>query len=297
MMLTMMNKVTPVRKLQTPAYPTIREIGNADLSRVPSRWANMKSVVASIGTAAMALKSLALEANAEAAPAAPSAEAPRRGAEAARHEVNDASPTDVCPLAVVAVAGEGRGGFGCVAMNPPVMLGEAEALEIIEKEFLARGIKLKDCPELDGVSLPSDPERKRPVMLDFGTEKGDVMVEFISRGDVRRWNKRDDSMVFSSFNVYDTRAAATNAVNAISARKGGARVSVGVFYDPFVYLPKDWKPSDEKASSETRWKERTAEGKRIAHEKLKAQIESFFDYLAKKGKLPAKSNAPDASPH
>ena len=295
MMLTMMNKVTPVRKLQTPAYPTIREIGNADLSRVPSRWANMKSVVASIGTAAMALKSLALEANAEAAPVAPSVEAPKRVADAARHEVNDASPTDVCPLAAVAVAGEGRGGFGCVAMNPPVMLGEAEALEIIEKEFLARGVKLKDCPELDGVSLPSDPERKRPVMLDFGTEKGDVMVEFISWGDVRRWNKRDDSMVFSSFNVYDTRAAATNAVNAIAARKGGERVSVGVFYDPFVYLPKDWKPSDEKASSETRWKERTAAGKRIAHEKLKAQIEHFFDYLAKKGKLPAKADASDAS--
>ena len=297
MMLTTMNKVTPVRKLQTPAYPTIREIGNADLSRVPSRWANMKSVVASIGTAAMALKSLALEVNAESAPAAPTAEAPKRVANAVRHEVNDASPTDVCPLAAVAVAGEGRGGFGCVAMNPPVMLGEAEALEIIEKEFLARGVKLKDCPELDGVSLPSDPERKRPVMLDFGTEKGDVMVEFISWGDVRRWNKRDDSMVVSSFNVYDTRAAATNAVNAIAARKGGERVSVGVFYDPFVYLPKDWKPSDEKASSETRWKERTAAGKRIAHEKLKAQIESFFDYLAKKGKLPAKANAPDASPH
>ena len=293
----MMNKVTPVKKLQTPAYPTIREIGNADLSRVPSRWANMKSVVASIGTAAMALKSLALEANAEAAPAAPSAAAPKRVADAARHEVNDASPTDVCPLAAVAVAGEGRGGFGCVAMNPPVMLGEAEALEIIEKEFLARGVKLKDCPELDGVSLPSAPERKRPVMLDFGTEKGDVMVEFISCDDVRRWNKRDDSMIYSSFNVYDTRAAATNAVNAISARKGGERVSVGVFYEPFVYLPKDWKPSDEKASSETRWKERTAAGKRIAHEKLKAQIEHFFDHLAKKGRLPAKANAPDASPH
>ena len=293
----MMNKVTPVRKLQTPAYPTIREIGDADLSRVPSRWANLKSVVASIGTAAMALKSLALEANAAAAPAAPTAEVPKRGAEAVRHEVDDASPTDVCPLAAVAVAGEGRGGFGCVAINPPVMLGEAEALEIIEKEFLARGVKLKDCPELDGVSLPSDPKKKRPVMLDFGTEKGDVMVEFISCGDVRRWTKRDDSMIYSSFNVYDTRAAATNAVNAISARKGGERVSVGVFYEPFVYLPKDWKPSNEKASRETWWKERAAEGKRIAQEKLKAQIESFFNHLAKKGKFPAKANAPDASPH
>ena len=99
----MMNKVTPVRKLPTPAYPTIREIGNADLSRVPSRWANMKSVVASIGTAAMALKSLALEANAAAEPAAPSVEVPKRGAKAVRHEVDEAPSTDVCPLAAVAV--------------------------------------------------------------------------------------------------------------------------------------------------------------------------------------------------
>ena len=289
----MMNKVTPARKLPTPAYPNIREIGNADLSRVPSRWANMKSVVASIGTAAMALKSLALEANAAAEPAAPSVEVPKRGAKAVRHEVDEAPSTDVCPLAAVAVAGEGRGGFGCVAINPPVMLGEAEALEIIEKEFLARGVKLKDCPELDGVALPSAPERKRPVMLDFGTEKGDVMVEFISCGDVSRWNKRDDSMIYSSVSVYDTRAAATNAVNAISARKGGERVSVGVFYDPFVYLPEDWKPSDEKAW----WKERKAAGKRIAGEKLKAQIEHFFDHLAKKGTLPAKADAPDTSSH
>lgn len=291
----MVNKVTPARGLHVPRYPTIHEIGIAELSRAPSRWANLKSVVASIGTAAMALKSLALEANAEAAPAAPSAEAPKRGAESARHAVDNVSSTDVCPLAAVAVGGEGRGGFGCVAINPPVMLAEAEALEIIEKEFFKRGIKLKDCPELDGVTLPSAPEKKRPVMLDFGTEKGDVMVEFISHDDVRRWSERGDAMFVSSFNVYDTRAAATNAVNAIAARKGGARVSVGVFYDPFVYLPKDWKPSDEKASSETRWKERTAAGKRISHEKLKAQIEHFFDYLAKKGKLPAKADASDAS--
>ena len=115
--------------------------------------------------------------------------------------------------------GLGCVGFGCVAVNPPVMLAEAEALEIIEKEFFKRGIKLKDCPELDGVTLPSAPEKKRPVMIDFGTEKGDVMVEFISRNDVRRWSERGDARGFSSFNVCDTRAAATNAVNAIAARK------------------------------------------------------------------------------
>ena len=291
----MVNKVTPARGLHVPRYPTIHEIGNAELSRVPSRWANLKSVVASIGTAAMTLKSLALEANATAASAAPSTEAPKRDGETARQAVDNAPSTDVCPLAAVAVGGEGRGGFGCVAVNPPVMLAEAEALEIIEKEFFKRGIKLKDCPELDGVTLPSAPEKKRPVMIDFGTEKGDVMVEFISRDDVRRWSERGDAMIFSSFNVYDTRAAATNAVNAISARKGGQPVTVGVFYDPFAYVPEDWKSSDASADSSEWWRERCAEGKRIAVEKLKAQIDSFFEHLSRRGGLSARDDAPDAS--
>lgn len=291
----MVNKVTPARGLHVPRYPTIHEIGIAELSRAPSRWANLKSVVASIGTAAMALKSLALEANATAEPVAPSAEAPKRGAESARHAVDNVSSTDVCPLAAVAIGGKGRGGFGCVAINPPVMLAEAEALEIIEKEFFKRGIKLKDCPELDGVTLPSAPEKKRPVMLDLGTEKGDVMVEFISHDDVRRWSERGDAMFVSSFNVYDTRAAATNAVNAISARKGGEPVTVGVFYDPFAYVPEDWKSSDASADSSEWWRERCAEGKRIAVEKLKAQIDSFFEYLARRGRLPARDDAPDSS--
>jgi hypothetical protein len=243
----------------------------------------------------MALKSLALEANATAEPVAPSAEAPKRGAESARHAVDNVSSTDVCPLAAVAIGGKGRGGFGCVAINPPVMLAEAEALEIIEKEFFKHGIKLKDCPELDGVTLPSAPEKKRPVMLDLGTEKGDVMVEFISHDDVRRWSERGDAMFVSSFNVYDTRAAATNAVNAIAARKGGEPVTVGVFYDPFAYVPEDWKSSDASADSSEWWRERCTEGKRIAVEKLKAQIDSFFEYLARRGRLPARDDAPDFS--
>jgi hypothetical protein len=104
-------------------------------------------------------------------------------------------------------------------------------------------------------------------------------------------------MFVSSFNVYDTRAAATNAVNAISARKGGEPVTVGVFYDPFAYVPEDWKPSDASADSSEWWRERCAEGKRIAVEKLKAQIDSFFEYLARRGRLPARDDAPDSSSH
>ena len=284
-----MKKVEPMKRRRAPAYPTIHEIDCADLSAVPSRWAGMKSVVASIGTAAMAMRALALEAaDGAGAAVAPAAEVAGRAEDvgpAARTDRAE-SPTDVCPLAAVAVAGEGRGGFGCVAVNPPVMLGEVEALEIIEKEFLARGVKLRDCPELDGVALPSDPGWKRPVMLDFGTEQNDIMVEFVSRSDIRRWEKRDPeaAMRFSSFNVYDFRAAASNAVEAISARKGGKAVSVGVFYDPVACIPKDWKPSPGDADSE--WKARRAFGRKIARDRLVAQIDAFFEHLARKGKIP-----------
>lgn len=290
-----MNKIQPMKRRHVPAYPTIHEISQADLAAAPTRWSALKSAVASLGTAAMALRALALEAE-DGAVAAPSVEVAGR-APAEPTKAAAAEPTtDVCPLAAVAVAGEGRGGFGCVAVNPPVMLGELEALEIIENEFLKRGVKLQDCPELDGVPLPSDPKWKRPVMLDFGTASGDIMAEFISYGDIESWKKfdREARLHFSSFNVYDFRAAAGDAVAAISARKGGAPVSVGVFYEPVAHIPKDWKPSSGDFESE--WEERRAYGRQIARGQLKAQIDAFFDYLARKGKLPS-AHAPDAPSH
>ena len=187
--------------------------------------------------------------------------------------------TDVCPLLPVAVAGEGRGGFGCVAVNPPVMLSECEALEIIEREFAKRGIALRDCPEIDGVELPSKPGKRRPVMLDFGNEKGDVFVEFVSTADIGLWKKPDKRRFFSSFSVYDVREAATNAVAALTKRTTGKPVTVGVLYDPIAYLPKDW---------DGKWEARQAAGRALAEKQLKAQLEGLFAHLAKQGKLPAK---------
>lgn len=293
-----MNEIKPMKGRHVPAYPTIDEISRADLSRAPSRWSGLKSAVASIGTAAMALRALALDA-AEGADvaAAPSVEVAGRVKEKPAKAVSSESSTDVCPLASIAVAGKGRGGFGCMAINPPVMLGELDALEIIEKEFLARGVKLKDGPELDGVSLPAYPEWKRPVMLDLGTESGDIMVEFISTGDTDRWKKPDPdaSKIRFSYSTFDCREAASNAVETISARKGGKKVAVGVFYEPVVYVPRDWKPSPD--DIRLKREDRGVYGKTIAREQLKAQIDAFFDYLSKKGIRPVNGHAPHAASH
>lgn len=81
----MKNKsVKPLPKYAEPAYPTLAEIGRADLSRIPARWQGLRVVASSIGAAAMSLKALALEAQEAVKPVSaapvvsvPDAEAPK----------------------------------------------------------------------------------------------------------------------------------------------------------------------------------------------------------------------------
>lgn len=292
-----MEGIKPLSRYACPAYPTIDEIGAADLSRPPARWARLKAVVASLGTVAMTMRAFAQDA----VPSAPTTVAPTpktvkdKPAEAAAQTV-----TDVCPLLPVAVAGEGRGGFGCVAVNPPVMLSEGEALEIIEREFAKRGIALRDCPELDGVDLPSRPNGRRKVMFDFGNEQGDVLVEYVSADDVDLWKEPSECLVHSTARCYDMREAATNAVAALSKRTTGRPVTVGVLYDPLVRPPDDSgdRPKEKSDGSldvtdyMARRRARREAGRALSEKRLKAQLEGFFAHLAKRGKLGAASLPP-----
>ena len=304
-------KVTPIKGYREPNYPTIAEIGSADLSRVPTRWQNLKAVAASLGAAAMTLKAISLEAAEATKPvvktpvtAVPTADQPAEKAVC--------PATDVCPLPPEKIAGDGRGAFGCVAMNPPVMLPEGEALDIIEAEFKKRGIELVDGVELKGVKAPPRgkeaekykctvadllkvdrkfrinytstskgvllPLVKRNWRADLGTKDGKIVVEYVSGEDETVWNKsRLADGGWCSVSAYDIRGAAERVVEGVSARTEGDSVTVGVFYDPMASLP-----MAENKKPKLSWEERRAKGKAIAVEQLKAQIESFFQYLAKK---------------
>ena len=152
--------VSPLRRYATPRYPTAGEIGEADLSRVPERWKGLRTIVSTIGAVALGLKTLALGGEARDAPAsAPTENVP----DAKKPQRESPRPvTDVCPLPPASLAGDGEGSFGCVAMNPPVILSEDAALAIIEREFRRRGVTLADAQELDGVEAPlGERERKR----------------------------------------------------------------------------------------------------------------------------------------
>lgn len=308
----MKNKaVKPLPRYAEPGYPTCAEIGRADLSRVPARWQGLKAVASTLGAAAMSLKALALEADAAVPfiPATslaiiPDAKTPK---EAAARPV-----TEVCPLPAKEIAGDGAGAFGCIAMNPPHILPEGEALGLIEREFAKRGVLLKDCPVLEDVEMPvrewkptreeyeeaskeaeavgasvRAPRERRRMMLDFGTADGRLMVEYVSRSDERQWNFDPLRGAFTAWG-YDMRGAAEDVVKGLRARTEGRPVTVGVFYDPCVCLPKDWKPTypegmtkDDRGAWDVAWKQRCAKGTELAREKLIAQIEHFFKYLEK----------------
>lgn len=311
--------VKPKKNYSAPRYPTIHEIGAPDFARVPTRWRGIRALASTLGAAAMSLKSLALDAAAEPPPqvALSTAVAPD-DASAKRDEKREVPATDVCPLPPAALAGDGFGAFGCVAMNPPVMLPEAEALEIIEREFAKRGIELVDAPEIDGVEAPiSRLERsredrnlvaniargrlqgdevrrkKRTWMLDLGTKDGKIMVEYISRADERVWvrDPREEAGVWSSVSGCDIRRAAELAVKGFSARTEGSPVKIGVFYDPMTCVPKSevekiYKEADPGLDWSAKYDLTVKRGRELAGEKLVAQIEAFFRHLA---------DAPDAS--
>ena len=267
-------KVTPIKKYREPSYPTIAEIGSADLSRVPTRWQKLKTVATSLGAAAMTLKAISLEAAEATKPVAmpPVTVAPTtdQPAEQARCPV-----TEVCPLPPTKLAGDGRGAFGCVAINPPIMLPEGEALDIIVAEFKKRGIELSDDGvELKGVKAPprgkeaekykctiddlkkSDkkfrvsysstskgallPLVKRNWRADLGTKDGKIVVEYVSDNDEGVWNKSrlsEADNFYCSVSACDIRGAAERVVEGVSARTEGAPLTVGVFYDPMASLP------------------------------------------------------------
>jgi len=313
------NRARPMRAYSDPAYPTGAEIGRADLSRIPVRWQGLRAVASTLGAAAMSLKALALEAQDAAKPvsAAPVVAVPD-AKKPAEKEAAKTPATEVCPLPSKEIAGDGSGAFGCVAMNPPVILPEGEALDIIEKEFAKRGLKLVECPVLEGVELPQKgwdeklspkerkeihlraflgrklpeiPRERRRMMLDFGSEDGSLAVEYVSSGDQDDWIY--DPYRGSTVSAVETRKAAEEAVRCLKTRTEGKPLKVGVFYDPCASVPKDWKPAIPEGVKtgtqdeyDSMWRQRHAAGKVIAREKLVAQIEHFFEYL---GKLDAKN--------
>ena len=184
-------------------------------------------------------------------------------AEAARQSV----ATLVAPMLQMALDEDGRGAFGCVAVDPPAFLSENEALNLIEQEFAKAGVKLRDCYELTGftqtrtdwkamlaaakskakgkvihIAVNDDsprPQKRVPGkwVFDFATEDGSLLVEYLSRADHEKLEDENPGYRSSVWSC-DFPQCATRFREDLASRTNGAPVTVALFFDPLTSVYK-----------------------------------------------------------
>ena len=215
-------KIQQINHYRAPEYPTLDETRHDAhlLERLPHRWMSARPLVS---LASVGLLAKALTAQADEAPKATPAEIAQKPATQVPHPTREQAAatqtkrlaTAVAPLLDEALEHDGRGAFGCVALNPPCFLSENEALELIQNELEKAGLKLKDGMTVEGLEAPvkaksesaftSRPEKVSLGItryeFDLGDPEKSVAVEFFSRRDHDHWMR--DSGSWSSVSSYD----------------------------------------------------------------------------------------------
>ena len=157
---------------------------------------------------------------------------------------------------------DGRGAFGCVAVDPPVILSENEALNLIQQEFAKAGVKLRDAYELTGFTRtrtdwsaprragapkenswaiiggdgdPGRPQKSEPGkwLFDFATEDGSILLEYLSPADHHKLEDAQPGM-YCSVTSYDFPRRVERFRSELETRTNGLPVTVGLFFDPMA---------------------------------------------------------------
>jgi hypothetical protein len=226
----------------------------------------------------------------------------------------------VAPLLDEAMKYDGRGSFGCVAVNPPTFLSEDEAIELIRTELEAAGLKLKEGVDLDHVEVPlagtagrtsaDDDEtdgktitgrntssveqngspRLAPQTFTFDLADTDrsVFIEYLSLPDHREWTGPSRYSV----TYYDFPALATKVSKSFQKVPSDKRRVFGVFFDPLARteIPSpDISNLTEEQQHLALLEYRKALSKEQANsdntikEKLRKQVRSFVVFLNQEG--------------
>jgi len=289
--------VKPLKTYKPPAYPTIAEAKQDArlLERLPRRWGKNKTLATLFGTGLMIHVAgcnkdtpkgdgnLLFPAHAEDA----------AGQRPAVKKVVRALPaTRVAPMLEEALANDGRGGFGCIAISAPVFLSEQEALDLIRAELEKAGLKLQETVSVDGLQIPKGRSfTKGTYAFDLGTEDKSVAVKFLTGKDDRSWG--EDTGLRSSYASYNYAALATRVSDAFKQRDKGDPVIIGLFFEPSVY-PVDHRDFDmtgltseqkqfARNQVEATRKTRHENARELGREKLRRQVSHFVDYLRQEG--------------
>ena len=232
--------------------------------------------------------------------------------------------TVVAPILQKALDEEGRGAFGCVAVDSPVVLSEADALELIRQEFAKAGVELGKGRELSGFtrtrtdwdaprntdateetvwwrllsSGDGDPARPQKTeaaswVFDLATEDGSLLLEYLSTidhdklGDFPpRWG--------STVSAYDFPKRAARFRTDLETRTNGVPVTIGLFFDPMVHAYVRVRngecllrlDSGVVVLTEEEARDKQRELLRMdARERLREQVRYFLDWARKEGRL------------
>lgn len=232
-------KIQPPRRYTPPAYPTLAEVRRSPglLSRLPRRWTASPRFVALLSSF-VSLRAWLVGAGDPGiatpvpVPAVAQPESPHDGTVTAVKE----AASLVVPFLEEAMEYDGRGTFGCVAVNPPTFFSEDEALELIQQELRDAGFDLEDAVGLEDARAPEaspagtvDP---RHFLFDFADRKRGVFIEYLSRADYEDWV--DDDGMRSTAQSYDFTAASRRAAQTFQSWKTPKPVTFGIFFDPLA---------------------------------------------------------------
>lgn len=319
-------KIRPVRKSAPSPIPTAAEAAANPALIDPAPTARTRRGLGALVGAGLLGSLLApivgfsgrdAAAPTETPPTAPAVPDPADTELAARAEAaRTAVTTVVAPILQKALDEEGRGAFGCVAVDPPYYLSEDEALELIEQEFAKAGMKLRRACKISGFTRTVPDKFKRPIyddvhfspvyrsktrkgswLFDFASEDGSVAVEFLSLKDARR---ESFEAVRSTADSYDFPELTQRLCSDFVTRTNGNPVTIGLFFDPlakrFVWDEEGDGPYPRPGSSfaalseEERktldWDQEQEILHHDARELLREQVQYFLDWARKEGCLP-----------
>jgi hypothetical protein len=271
-------KLEPKRAYRRPAYPTkeLFVFKPALFGRfLPCSWKGKKLVetaLLSFILAGCSRKHISLQ-NA----LVPKEEEVREKDKNAKAAKTDSRIAKVAPLFM---HGEGRGVSGCIVMNPPLFLSEAEARSVIMEELGKEGIHfdqinvgIEDIPIYKwrsccfmGLEQCQD---QAHLLLDAYSEDYNIGFEFISGSDRFDFGESIRSTVVQ-YNL----PKIAEGVRDYLERYG--LITAGVFYDPLV---------SGSAEEWLGWKEPREEKKEEAYSLLRDQVQDFIRWLKKENIL------------
>lgn len=263
-------RVQPIRRYTSPRYPTASVLdAHPELLRLlPGRWRSNSLVLAGLAATGGLVLTGCRPSWAE-------------------------TFTGELKVAPIFTHGDGRGAFGCVAVNPPVFLSEEEARSVIVEEAKAAGITFEAdvlaLPEVrvpetteNGSVLPGEGEeartRVRELRLDGTDREHRISFEYVSREDFEAW-KADDGgpmSTVSSFDLIGTAKVLREGLTTADAPEDGI---AAVLYDPMERYLQD----NEGLAGRVDWEQAEKDAKERASVELRKQVKDFIEWLKAEG--------------